>query len=128
MAERQLTEKQQKFLDVLFEEARGDFVQAKLLAGYSEGTPTTDILKSLKDEVLERTNLYLARNAPRAAMAMVGALVDPTELGIKEKMSAAKEVMDRVGIIKSEKIQVESSGGVMILPPKRPENNSHNED
>jgi len=126
--ERNLSEKQQKFLDVLFEEARGDFVQAKLLAGYSENTPTTDILKSLKDEVLERTNLYLARNAPRAAMAMVGALVDPTELGIKEKMSAAKEVMDRVGIIKSEKIQVESSGGVMILPPKRPENNSHNED
>jgi len=30
--------------------------------------------------------------------------------------------MDRVGIIKSEKIQVESSGGVMILPPKRSEN------
>ena len=120
--ERQLTEKQQKFLEVLFEEARGDFVLAKRLAGYSDGTPTTDIVKALKDEVLERTNMYLARSAPRAAMAMVGALVDPTELGIKEKMSAAKEVMDRVGIIKSEKIQVESSGGVMILPPKRSEN------
>jgi hypothetical protein len=120
--ERQLTEKQQKFLEVLFEEARGDFVLAKRLAGYSDGTPTTEIIKALKDEVLERTNMYLARSAPRAAMAMVGALVDPTELGIKEKMSAAKEVMDRVGIIKSEKIQVESSGGVMILPPKRSEN------
>ena len=120
--ERQLTDKQQKFLEVLFEEARGDFVLAKRLAGYSDGTPTTEIIKALKDEVLERTNMYLARSAPRAAMAMVGALVDPTELGIKEKMSAAKEVMDRVGIIKSEKIQVESSGGVMILPPKRPEN------
>jgi hypothetical protein len=55
-------------------------------------------------------------------MAMVGALIDPTELGIKEKMQAAKEVMDRVGIIKSEKIQVETSGGVMILPPKRMDN------
>jgi len=120
--ERQLTDKQQKFLEVLFEEARGDFVLAKRLAGYSDGTPTTEIIKALKDEVLERTNMYLARSAPRAAMAMVGALVDPTELGIKEKMSAAKEVMDRVGIIKSEKIQVESSGGVMILPPKRSEN------
>jgi len=120
--ERKLTDKQQKFLEVLFEEARGDFVLAKRLAGYSDGTPTTEIIKALKDEVLERTNMYLARSAPRAAMAMVGALVDPTELGIKEKMSAAKEVMDRVGIIKSEKIQVESSGGVMILPPKRSEN------
>jgi hypothetical protein len=59
--------------------------------------------------------MYLAQSAPRAAMAMVGALHDPTELGIKEKMQAAKEVMDRVGIIKSEKVQVESTGGVMIL-------------
>ena len=54
-------------------------------------------------------------------MAMVCAIHDPTELGIKEKMTAAKEIMDRAGIIKSERIQVESSGGVMILPPKRME-------
>jgi hypothetical protein len=118
---RQLTEKQQKFLDVLFEEARGSLVEARKLAGYSDTMYTGTIVESLKDEILERTNLYLAQSAPRAAMAMVGALHDPTELGIKEKMQAAKEVMDRVGIIKSEKIQVESSGGVMILPPKRAE-------
>ena len=120
---RKLTEKQQKFLDVLFDEARGDVVQAKKLAGYADTNPTSDIVNSIKEEILERTNMYLARNAPRAAMAMVGALVDPTELGIKEKMTAAKEVMDRVGIIKSEKVQVEATGGVMILPPKRAEEN-----
>lgn len=118
---RNLTEKQQKFLDVLFSEARGNVVEAKKLAGYSATHHTGSIVESLKDEILERTNMYLAGNAPRAAMAMVGALVDPTELGIKEKMVAAKEVMDRVGIIKSEKVQVEATGGVMILPPKRSE-------
>jgi len=121
---RKLTEKQQKFLDVLFEEAGGSLVEAKKLAGYSENQYTGAIVESLKDEILERTNLYLAQSAPRAAMAMVGALSDPTELGIKEKMTAAKEVMDRVGIIKSEKIQVESTGGVMILPPKRAEDDT----
>ena len=120
-SKRQLTEKQQKFLDVLFEEARGSLTEAKVLAGYSPTQYTGAIVQSLKDEILERTNLYLAQSAPRAAMAIVGALSDPTELGIKEKMQAAKEVMDRVGIIKSEKIHVESSGGVMILPPKRAE-------
>lgn len=118
---RQLTEKQQKFLDVLFEEARGSVVEAKKLAGYSPTQHTAQIVSSLKDEILERTNMYLAQNAPRAAMAMTGALIDPTELGIKEKMMAAKEVMDRVGIIKSEKIQIEATGGVMLLPPKRTE-------
>jgi phage terminase small subunit len=124
MADRKLTEKQQKFLDVLFEEARGNVVQAKKLAGYSESQYTASIVASLKDEILERTNMYLAQNGPRAAMAMVGALNDPTELGIKEKMQAAKEVMDRIGIIKSEKVQVESTGGVMLLPPKKSEDDS----
>lgn len=121
---RQLTEKQQKFLDVLFEEARGSVVQAKKLAGYSESQHTAQIVGALKDEILERTNMYLAQNGPRAAMAMVGALHDPTELGIKEKMQAAKEVMDRIGIIKSEKVQIESTGGVMLLPPKRTEDDN----
>jgi DNA-binding Lrp family transcriptional regulator len=119
---RPLTEKQQKFLDVLFEDARGSLVEAKKLAGYSETQNTSEITNALREEILDRTNMYLAQNAPRAAMAIVGAIVDPTELGIKEKMQAAKEIMDRVGIVKSEKIQVESSGGVMILPPKKKEN------
>jgi hypothetical protein len=28
-------------------------------------------------------------------------------------------VLDRVGLVKTEKVQVEASGGVMILPPKK---------
>jgi hypothetical protein len=37
---RQLTEKQQKFLDVLFEEARGNLHEAKKLAGYAPDQST----------------------------------------------------------------------------------------
>ena len=115
---RQLNERQQKFLAVLFEEANGDVVQAKKIAGYSENTPTTAIVKGLKDEILEATSMYMARNAPKAAMAMTGALYDPTELGIRDKMAAAKELLDRSGLVKTEKMQVEASGGVMLMPPK----------
>jgi len=115
---RELSEKQQKFLEVLFEDAGGDVVAAKKLAGYSETTPTTSIVKGLKEEILEATQMYMARNAPKAAMAMTGALYDPTELGIKDKMTAAKELLDRTGLIKTEKVQVEASGGVMLMPPK----------
>jgi phage terminase small subunit len=115
---RELNERQQKFLDVLFEEAGGDVVAAKKLAGYSENTPTTAIVKGLKEEILEATQMYMARNAPKAAMAMTGALYDPTELGIRDKMSAAKELLDRTGLIKTEKVQVEASGGVMLMPAK----------
>ena len=40
-----LTEKQQKFMAVLFEEANGDVVAAKKLAGYSDTTTTHDVIK-----------------------------------------------------------------------------------
>ena len=115
---RQLTGKQQVFLDVLFDEAGGNMATAKKLAGYSETSSTTEIVKGLKEEILEATQMYMARNAPKAAMAMTGALYDPTELGIRDKMVAAKELLDRSGLVKTEKMQVEASGGVMLMPPK----------
>jgi hypothetical protein len=116
---RQYTENQVKFLDVLFDEAGGDVATAKKLAGYADGTSTTVVVKSLKEEILEAPQQYMARNAPKAAVAMASALMDPTELGLRDKMSAAKELLDRTGLIKTEKIQVEASGGVMLMPPKK---------
>ena len=116
---RELTDRQKKFLEVLFDQANGDVVQAKVLAGYSENSSTTDIVNSLKKEIMEATESYMARNAPRAAVAMVSGVDDPTQLGIRDKLSASKELLDRVGLIKTEKVQVEASGGVMILPPKK---------
>lgn len=116
---RQLTEQQQKFLDVLFDEANGDILTAKKLAGYSDTTTTTQVVKSLKEEIIDATQMFMSRNAPRAAMAMVGALHDPTELGIRDKMQAAKELLDRTGLVKTEKMQVEAKGGVMLMPPKQ---------
>ena len=115
---RQLTEKQQMLLNVLFEEAAGDIVQAKKLAGYADSSSTMEIVKGIKEEILEATQMYMARNAPKAAIAMTHALYDPTELGIRDKMSAAKELLDRTGLVKTEKMQVEASGGVMLMPPK----------
>jgi len=119
MKKRELTERQQKFLDVLFDEANGDVVKAKLLAGYSEHSSTSSILATMKDEVLDATQMYMSRNAPKAAVAMVSGVDDPTQLGIRDRLSAAKELLDRVGLTKTEKVQVEASGGVMLLPPKK---------
>lgn len=119
---KQLTEQQQKFIDVLFDEAGGNLRKAMRLAGYSESYMPSQLAKVLKEEIIEATQLYLALHAPKAAAAMVGAIDDPTELGLKEKMSAAKDLMDRAGLVKTEKVQVESStGGVMLLPAKEKE-------
>ena len=115
---RELTEKQRLFLDVLFDKAQGSIVQAKKLAGYSDGTSSSEVVRSLKDEINEATREYLARVAPKAAFSMANVLDDPTELGIKEKIVAAKDLLDRTGHAKTEKMQVSSSTGLFILPPK----------
>ena len=118
---RELTERQKKFLSMLFDEAGGDVVIAKKIAGYSDATSTTEVVNSMKEEILDSTQSFMARNAPKAAMAMVSGLFDPTELGIRDKMAAAKELLDRTGLVKTEKLQVEAKGGVMLMPPKNAE-------
>jgi hypothetical protein len=56
-------------------------------------------------------------------MSMAGALYDPTELGIRDKMVAAKDLLDRAGLGKVDKLDVSSSsGGVFYLPPKEGSN------
>jgi len=115
---KQLTEKQQAFISVLFGEARGDLYAAKKLAGYSSNTQLSEITSGIKDEIIEATKNFMAHNAPKAAYAIISGIDDPTELGIRDKINAAKDLLDRSGIIKSEKMQVENTGGVFILPPK----------
>ena len=115
---RELTDKQQTFLKVLFYEAEGDYTRAKQIAGYSEGTSPSEVLRSLKDEVLELTREYLAMNAPLAARAMISVLDRPSELGNQHKLSAAKELLDRIGIHKTDRVEVTAPSGIMLLPPK----------
>ena len=99
-----LTEKQQKFLDVLFEEAQGNPVKAIKLAGYAEGTSSTTVMNSLIDEVAELTKKFIATRGPQAAWSMMEILQNPTDLGNKEKMAAAKDFLDRAGFAKTEKV------------------------
>ena len=118
MAKRELSEQQKKFIEVLFAEAGGNPSKARQLAGYSEGYNTKVLMEVLKEEVIEATQLYIAMNAPRAAMAVVSGISDPTELGLKEKLNAAKDLLDRAGLVKTEKVQVTAPNGIMILPAK----------
>lgn len=115
---KELSDQHKKFLDVLFGEANGNINKAKLLAGFAEGYRTSQLTNYLKEEIIEATQLYIAMHAPSAAIAMVSGILDPTELGIKEKMNAAKDLLDRAGLVKTDKVQVESTNGVMILPAK----------
>ena len=117
---RKLTEQQQIFLEVLFDQANGDFVEAKKLANYAESYPTSSIVRTLQDEIVEATKAFLSRSGPKAAVSLVGVLDNPTELGIKEKIVVAKDILDRIGVSKTEKVEI-SSNGIFILPSKKGE-------
>jgi hypothetical protein len=118
---KELTEQHKRFLEVLFDDANGNISAAMRMAGFSEGYSRRSLTNYLKEEIIEATQLYIAMAAPKAAVAMIGAIDDPTELGLKEKMSAAKDLLDRAGLVKTEKVQVESTGGIMVLPAKERE-------
>lgn len=118
MTERNLTEKQQKFLDVLFDEAEGDFNRAKQLAGYSDSMRAATIVQSLKDEIAELTKDYLVTHGTKAAAKLVGVLDNPTKLGNKELITAAKDILDRAGHKPSEKVEVKAEAPLFILPEK----------
>jgi hypothetical protein len=113
-----LTEKQQLFLDVLFEEAQGDFVKAKKLAGYSENYATSSIVQGLEDEIAELTKKFIARIGTKAAYSMFEVMSDPTALGNKEKMAAAKDLLDRGGFKAKDEVKIESASPLFILPAK----------
>jgi len=116
---KQLTEMQQKFLDVLFEEARGDYVKAKKLAGYSDNYSTKHIVEALEDEIADLTKKFITRVGVKAAYSMYEVIVDPTALGNKEKMIAAKDLLDRGGFKAKDEVKVESDTPLFILPSKK---------
>lgn len=115
---KKLTEQQQLFLEVLFDEANGDFVKAKKLAGYADSYPTSSVVKTLEDEIIQATKHFISRSGPKAAVKIVGIIDNPTELGVKEALAAARDILDRAGISKTEKLDV-TSNGIFILPSKR---------
>ena len=117
---KQLTEKQESFLENLFGQARGNPREAAKLAGYDENG-YQKVIKSLKQEIIERAEGVLATHSPKAVMGMVNALDDDGSIpGANTRLEAAKQILDRVGISKTERIDVNAKvqHGIFILPPK----------
>ena len=113
-----LTEKQETFLTALFGEARGNPKVAGDIAGYADYHQP---LRSLKDEIITRAEEQLAAFAPRASMGMINALDEDGSLpGANIRMEAAKQILDRVGIVKKDKIDINAqvAHGIFILPAK----------
>jgi len=113
-----LTPKQKIFINALFGEAQGNYRAAMDIAEYSKNTSINDVLKGCEEELISSSKNFLAANAPKAAMAIVGVIDDPVEMGTRDKLAAAKDVLDRIGVSKTDKVEVKSPQGIFILPRK----------
>jgi len=118
--EKSLTDTQEKFLDALFGEAQGNPRRAGELAGYSEHS-YPKVLRNLKDEIVKRAENYLAIHSAKAATKMVNMLEeDGTTPHASIRMEAAKQILDRIGIVKKDQLDVNMNlkHGMFILPAK----------
>ena len=119
---RELTDKQQAFLNHLVE-TQGDAREAAKLAGYS--SHYHHVVKTLKSEILELTQEVLANSAPKAAFKLVE-IMDSKKpiIQANNKLAAATTLLDRVGVSKVDKIDVNhnvQSGGIFLMPDKKPQ-------
>jgi len=116
---KQYTDKQLLFLDALMGEAKGNIRKAMDVAGYAKTTKISEVVRSLNKEIIKAAEEMLAMNAPKAAFGIIDVLDDPSSMGARNSIAAAREILDRTGLVKKEQIEVTNKGGGMfILPPK----------
>lgn len=120
---KQLTDMQKDFLHHLgTPECMGDIRKAMKAAGYSENTRTQEVIKGLKDQIREVAENLIAANAVKATMGMIDVLDNPARPMQGNKLNAAKEILDRIGIAKKTedtgtKVKIDT---IVILPSKEP--------
>jgi hypothetical protein len=91
-------------------------------AGYAP-TSKREVIQSLRTEILDITNGFLAMNAPKAAKQVTDTLdgsAQDTQDHYSSRYKAGLEILDRVGIGKQTQvnIQAEVLTGIVLLPSK----------
>ena len=117
---KELTEKQKLFLQYLVE-TQGDAAEAAKKAGYK--SHYYHVVKTLKSEILEMTQQVLANSAPKAAFKLVEIMESKRPIvQANNKLAAAQTLLDRVGVSKVDKLDVNHNvgGGIFLMPDKAP--------
>ena len=117
---RNLTDMQEKFLDVLFGEAQGNPREAASIAGYSEHS-YPKVIRNLKKEITELAETHLSTHSAKAANRLITLLdEDGTTPQASIRLAAANSILDRVGITKKDQLDINMKAlhGIFILPAK----------
>ena len=118
---RELTDKQEKFINCLIANG-GKVGQAVAEAGYRE-TSRSWLMRTLKDEILDRTRSMLASYSVKAAHRVTEGLDADGTVPMNQmdmRLKSAEAILDRVGLGKKQitEVQGEIVHGVVMLPAK----------
>ena len=117
---RNLTDMQERFLDVLFTEAQGNPREAARIAGYSEHS-YPKVVRNLKKEIIELAETHLSTHSAKAVNRLITLLdEDGTTPQASIRLAAANSILDRVGLGKKDSLDVNMKAmhGIFILPAK----------
>ena len=121
-----LTDKQETFLTTLVENG-GRVKEAMEVAGYHPGS-RSNLMNSVKHEIIERTRQQLASSSVQAANRLIEGLdADGTipSSQMEVRLRAANDILDRTGVSKRQEIAMESKvlHGIVLLPAKKEQQN-----
>jgi hypothetical protein len=89
-------------------------------AGYGTHIKWSQVFPGVKDAIIEQTKSILAEAGPQAASQLIKYITHPEDAGGREQLQAIQLLFDRIGVVKSEKIEVEvTHNAVFVLPPKK---------
>jgi len=117
---RNLTDMQERFLDVLFTEAQGNPREAARIAGYSEHS-YPKVVRNLKKEIIELAETHLSTHSAKAVNRLITLLdEDGTTPQASIRLAAANSILDRVGLGKKDQLDINMKAmhGIFILPAK----------
>ena len=120
----ELTDKQAKFIELIFTpEYLGREKQAMLDAGYSENTHLAHVYIGVKEAIIEKSDMLLAKLLPKSFAGLENVLEDSAQKGAKAKLEAIWGILDRCGLSKRDRLDVtvKSLSGVFVLPQKQAE-------
>jgi hypothetical protein len=113
--DRNYTDKQLKFLEAFSKHQ--DIRKAAKESNYQNGFT---VVESLKEEIITISENFLAYNASKAVDTIVSALDADGVPHLTQRLDAAKTLLDRIGIVKKDKLEIEANvhGGIFVLPAK----------
>lgn len=127
MTDKVLTEKEEKFIDLMFELHEEEFTSerqrlltATKLAGYADGTSPYTLVQRLLPYIIERGRAHAAANIPQALNQIAKVMSGAIPFGSQQVLKSAEMLTNLAGLHKPEpkKEERDQPLAFVLLPPK----------